>query len=173
MNHWGYLDTLGAWDEAADMPEQLIRALETARSCVHDSDFAAPTSLRAVVAFAQGTGATACEAAAALTGAQLKVPFTVVRSGSVPAFVDEHTLAFVVSASGETTEVIHGGAGATKGVPGCLAAYPPSEILKILRRKPESCYTSCDDGTPTRSDAMRRWTAKPEGSTQGLSMPNT
>ena len=32
VNDWGYLDTLDAWDEAAaDIPEQLIRALETAR----------------------------------------------------------------------------------------------------------------------------------------------
>ena len=57
--------------------------------------------------------------------------------------------------------------GETNGVPECLVAYPPNEILKILRRKPESCYMSCDDGTPTHSSVTLRWTAKLEGSTQG------
>jgi glucose/mannose-6-phosphate isomerase len=135
VNDWGYLDTLGAWDEAADMPEQLIRALETARSCVHDSDVVAPPSPRAVVAFAQGTGATACEAAVALTAGQLKIPFAVVRSGSVPAYVDEHTLAFAVSTSGETGEVIEGGAGAaTRGarLVGIGAEGPESSLTRLV-----------------------------------------
>jgi hypothetical protein len=45
-----------------------------------------------------------------------------------------------------------GGAGARNGVPGCLAVYRPNEILKILRKKPESCCTVARMGrhrTPT------------------------
>src|ERR1700687_4146825 len=45
-------------------------------------------------------------------------------------------------------------AGAMKGVPRCLAVYPPNEILKILGRKQENCYMTCDDGTPRHSDGI-------------------
>ncbi len=105
MNPWGYLDTSGAWDGAAAMPEQLEGALRIAQRAAQASDFdlAAPTGN--VVAFAQGTGAAACEAAAALTAAQLSVPFSVVRDGRTPKFVAGHTLAFAVALRGEGAEV--------------------------------------------------------------------
>lgn len=112
MNNWGYLDTLGAWDAAADLPEQLIRALETARQSTHHAGVAAPASPRTVVAFGQGTAATACEAAAAVTFGRLEVPFSVVRGADVPGFVDEHSLVFAVSVTGETEEVLAAARGA-------------------------------------------------------------
>ncbi len=112
MNDWGYLDTLGAWQAAADLPEQLIRALETARQSTHHAAVAGSASPRTVVAFAQGTAATACEAAAALTAARLEVPFAVHRGRDVPGFVDEHSLAFAVSVTGETEEVLAAATGA-------------------------------------------------------------
>ncbi len=112
MNDWGYLDTLGAWNEAAVMPEQLSRAHQAASECVRAAAFAPPMSPRAVVAFAQGTAATAADAVAALTARHLAVPFAVVRGSDVPAYVDEHTLAFAVSTSGETEEVLAAAAAA-------------------------------------------------------------
>jgi hypothetical protein len=87
--------------------------------------------------------------------------------------IRSHGISSLVSQSISGSPPVHGGAGATNGVPECLAAYLPNEILKILRRKPESCCTTCDDGTPPHSDVMLRWTAKPEGSKQGWPMPNT
>lgn len=110
MNHWGYLDTLDVWDEAAAMPEQLVRALEAAQSSVRAAAFAAPRTLRAVTAFADGTGAVSCAAAAAMTAARLAVPFAVIRDGAVPAYVDEHTLVFAVSVNGEDEAVLRGAA---------------------------------------------------------------
>ncbi len=105
MNDWGYLDTLGAWDEAAALPEQLSGASRAADECARAAAFAAPMPTRAVVAFAQGTAATAADAAVALSARHLAVPFTVVRGTEVPGYVDEHTLAFVATTAGETEEV--------------------------------------------------------------------
>jgi glucose/mannose-6-phosphate isomerase len=105
VNPWGYLDTSGAWDGAAAMPEQLEGALGVALGAAEasDFDFEAPTGN--VVAFAQGTGAAACECVAALTAAQLSVPFSIVRDGRTPKFVAGHTLAFAVALRGEGAEV--------------------------------------------------------------------
>ena len=100
MNPWGYVDTRGAWDDVSALPERLHAAFDDARRSTA-ATAVAPSPTRAVVAFAQGTGALACEAAAALTAAHLTVPFTVIRAADVPAFVDRHTLAFAVSLSGE------------------------------------------------------------------------
>ncbi|HVT41675.1 MAG TPA: SIS domain-containing protein [Acidimicrobiales bacterium] len=86
------------------MPEQLAAAFAAAGQITAGSPFAAPTPTRAVVAFAQGTGALACEAAAALTANELAVPFVMVRGATAPRFVDDHTLAFSVSLPGEGDE---------------------------------------------------------------------
>ena len=53
--------------------------------------------MRAVAAFGQGTGGTACEAAAALSSPHLGVPLWVGHGPDVPAFVDGHTLVLAVS----------------------------------------------------------------------------
>ena len=111
MNDWGYLDTLGAWDGAAGVPERLTRALERAQHSLRSGGaLAVPAAPRAVVAFAQGTAATACEAAAACVASQLAVPFAVVHGTEVPAYVDGDTLALAVSVTGEAEEVLASGA---------------------------------------------------------------
>jgi glucose/mannose-6-phosphate isomerase len=133
VNDWGYLDTLGAWDEAAVMPEHLIRAHRAAEECIRAAAFALPTAPRAVVAFAQGTAATAADAVAAVTARYLAVPFTVVRGSEVPAYVDEHTLAFVVSTSGETEEVL-AAAGAAGSRGAVLVGLGPAGVDSSLDR---------------------------------------
>src|SRR5271157_3811887 len=62
-------------------------------------------------------------------------------------------------------------AGAMKGVPRCIAAYPPNEILKISGKKQENCYMTCDDRTLGHSGGIIRWIAKLEGSLQGWPTP--
>ncbi len=106
MTDTEYLDTLGLWDAAATLPEQLSEALETARHAweiLRPSDGAA---VRAVAAFGLGTGGIACEAAAALVAPDLAVPCWLGHGADVPAFVDRHTLAFAVSSSGRTEETL-------------------------------------------------------------------
>jgi glucose/mannose-6-phosphate isomerase len=98
-------DTLGMWEAAAALPEQLRAALElAARSFT--GRLPDPASIGAVAAFGLGTAATACEAAAAVAAPHLRVPFWVARGAPVPAFVGAGTLCFAVALGGENPETI-------------------------------------------------------------------
>jgi glucose/mannose-6-phosphate isomerase len=146
VNAWGYLDTLGAWDEAAAMPEQLIAAHGAAQECVRTAEFAAPTTPRAVVALAQGTAATAADAVGALTAGHLAVPFTVERGGELPAYVDEHALVFAVSTNGETEEVVAAGAAArSRGAVliGLGAVDADSSLGRVVRANEHAAALWC------------------------------
>ncbi len=113
-----YLDTLGLWEAAAALPEQLSSALDTARDAFDELGPPDAAAVRTVAAFGLGTGGTACEAAAALTAGHLAVPFWLGHGPEVPAFVDEHTLVFAVSSSGGTDETLAAAAAASaRGAP--------------------------------------------------------
>jgi len=92
-----YLDSLGMWEAATALPEQLLAALAGARDAFAGSALRSAATVRSVAAFGQGTGATACEAAAALAAPHLHVPLWVGHGAEVPAFVDSDTLVLVVS----------------------------------------------------------------------------
>jgi len=100
-----YLDTLGIWEAAAALPEQLTAALETSRRAFGGDALPPGEAVRAVAAFGEGTAATACHAAAALAAPHLRLPFWVGDGATVPAFVDEHTLVFAVSCAEGTDAV--------------------------------------------------------------------
>jgi glucose/mannose-6-phosphate isomerase len=101
-----YLDTLGLWDAAAALPEQLSVAFETARDALESLGPPDVAAVRTVAAFGLGTGGTACEAVAALGAPHLRVPFWLGHGPEVPAFVDAHSLVFAVSSSGGTEETL-------------------------------------------------------------------
>jgi glucose/mannose-6-phosphate isomerase len=104
----GAPDTLGMWEAAATLPEQLSEGSRAA------SDAFGPGAIspggggafRAVAGFGLGTGAAACAAAAAVAEADLAVPFWVGDGSAVPAFVDSGTLVLAVSSSGSTVETL-------------------------------------------------------------------
>jgi glucose/mannose-6-phosphate isomerase len=98
------LDTLGMWEATAALPEQLSWASRTADSAF--TGLAAGDGLRGVAAFGLGTGGIACAATAALTAADLAVPFWVGHGSALPAFVDTSTLVLAVSTSGDTEETL-------------------------------------------------------------------
>ncbi len=103
------LDTLGAWDEAAALPEQLVEALELSRISAAKFPLAAYAS-RSVVAVGFGVAAAACDAVAALTATSLAVPFTVLRDAQLPELVDGYTLVLALSSTpgcAETDAAVH------------------------------------------------------------------
>lgn len=104
MSDRQYLDTLGMWEAAAALPEQLPAALDTAGRAFAGCAFPSGASVRAVAAFGLGTGGTACDAVAALAAPHIRVPFWVGHGSDVPAFVDDHTLVLAVSGA-DGTEV--------------------------------------------------------------------
>jgi glucose/mannose-6-phosphate isomerase len=101
-----YLDTLGLWEAAAALPEELSEGLDTAHGALQVLGPTDATAVRTVAAFGLGTGGTACEAAAALVAPLLPVSFWLGHGDEVPAFVDEHTLVLAVSCSGDTAETV-------------------------------------------------------------------
>jgi glucose/mannose-6-phosphate isomerase len=102
------LDTLGMWEAAASLPEQLSGALRTAGDALGTGALSPPGGgvFRAVAAFGLGTGGMAAAAAAALCAPDLAVPFWRGEGTAVPAFVGADTLVFAVSSSGGTAETL-------------------------------------------------------------------
>jgi glucose/mannose-6-phosphate isomerase len=93
------------WEAACAWPDQLTDAFEAGRRAF-GSSAGADRPVRAVVGFGVGTGAAACDAAAALTAGQLAVPFIVRRDSVVPALVGPDCLVVAVAcgASPETVD---------------------------------------------------------------------
>jgi glucose/mannose-6-phosphate isomerase len=106
VTHPQYLDTLGVWDATVGLPEQLRAAAATAEAVLEDTVLPRPGDIRSVVVFGMGSGATAAEAVAAYGTGRASVPVWVGNGYESPAFVGPHTLAFAVSASGDTEETI-------------------------------------------------------------------
>ncbi len=97
------LDTLGAWDEAASLPEQLVEVLDWSRENVVIESLAR-YAIRSVVAVGLGVAGTACEAIATLGGPDLAVPLTVGHGSELPAFVDRYSLVIALAASPGSAE---------------------------------------------------------------------
>ncbi len=109
MSTGSHLDTLGLWDEAAALPEQLVEVLDWSRESVVTESLAR-SAVRSVVAIGLGVAGTACDAVAALTAPDLAVPLTVRHDARLPAFVDGYSLVVALSSSpgcAETEAVIH------------------------------------------------------------------
>jgi glucose/mannose-6-phosphate isomerase len=103
-----YPDSLGMWEAAVALPEQLSTSLIRSQQAFGSLGAAAGSGVpvRNVAAVGLGTGGTACEAAAALVAPQLPVPFWVGHGAELPAFVGHDTLLFAVSSSGATEETL-------------------------------------------------------------------
>jgi glucose/mannose-6-phosphate isomerase len=97
------LDTLGLWDAAAGLPEQVDAAIGGSLDALGQIDLPVATARRAVVICAMGSSGLAGDAAAAAGAA---IPVVVSKSYDVPAFVGPDTLALAVSWSGETEETV-------------------------------------------------------------------
>jgi glucose/mannose-6-phosphate isomerase len=101
-----YLDTVGMWEAAAALPEQLTETLEAAARAFPEDALPASDSIHAVALFGLGTSASATRAAAALVAPELPVPLWAGSGPEVPAFVGPGTLVGAVSTSGATPETL-------------------------------------------------------------------
>jgi glucose/mannose-6-phosphate isomerase len=99
----GVLDSEGMLDAALALPEQVARAVESARGLDGLPD---REEIEQVVVLGMGGSGIAGDVLMAAAGPYLPLPVLVFRSYHVPAFVDEGTLVFAVSFSGDTEETI-------------------------------------------------------------------
>ena len=97
------LDTQGMREAHASMPDQIERAATAARHLegLPDHDW-----VEQIVVLGMGGSGIAGDVVHAVTSALSPVPITVVKNYELPAFVGEGTLAFAMSFSGNTEEVL-------------------------------------------------------------------
>jgi len=99
----GALDSLGMLDAAARLPEQIVDAAQRARGLDNLPD---RDDVQHVVVLGMGGSAIAGEVLQGAAGPYVPVPVLVFRGYTVPAFVDETSLVFAISFSGDTEETV-------------------------------------------------------------------
>jgi glucose/mannose-6-phosphate isomerase len=97
------LDTLGMWDAAAQLPEQLAAA---ARAVEDVAGLPPRRSIANLVVLGMGGSGIAGDVFQATAGPDLAVPVSVVKSYCPPGFVGPASLVFAVSFSGDTEETV-------------------------------------------------------------------
>lgn len=99
----GVLDTLGMFEAAAGLPEQVEAAAAAAHGLAGLPDRA---YVENIVLLGMGGSGIAGDVLTAVAGPFLPVPVTVAKSYAAPDFVGRGSLVFVVSFSGDTEETI-------------------------------------------------------------------
>lgn len=97
------LDTVGMFDLAEGLPEQVSDAVLRARVVGAVGD---PETIESIVVLGMGGSGVAGDILRAIAGPLLPVPVISVKSYECPAFVGEGSLVFAISASGDTEETI-------------------------------------------------------------------
>jgi glucose/mannose-6-phosphate isomerase len=99
----GLLDTVGMFDLAAALPEQVAAAAELAAAVDGLPDH---EDIEQVVVLGMGGSGIAGNVLAAVAAPFMAVPVTVVKSHQAPASVGPGTLCFAISYSGDTEETV-------------------------------------------------------------------
>jgi glucose/mannose-6-phosphate isomerase len=97
------LDSLGMFDLAASLPEQVEEAAKRAAGVASGLD---PASIENVVCIGMGGSGMAGDVVSAVASPLLPVPVVVIKSYECPAFVGSESLVFAISASGQTEETV-------------------------------------------------------------------
>jgi glucose/mannose-6-phosphate isomerase len=103
MTDVDHLDTLGMFEAAASLPDQVETAVEYGRGVVGLPDRA---GIENVVVLGMGGSGVAGDVLLSTAGPFMPVPVVVVKSYVLPAFVSDATLVFAVSFSGDTEETV-------------------------------------------------------------------
>ena len=99
----GAIDTLAMFEAAAGLPEQVEAAVAAAASV---DELPRHDDIENVVVLGMGGSGIAGDILPVIAGPFMAVPVLVHKGYGVPNFVDEHTLVFAVSFSGDTEETV-------------------------------------------------------------------
>lgn len=100
------LDSLGMFDAAAAMPEQVAVAAASTRAALAELALPAHDDIQHVVVVGMGGSGIAGDVAREVAGPLMAVPVVVHKGYGVPNFVDPTTLVIAVSFSGDTEETV-------------------------------------------------------------------
>jgi glucose/mannose-6-phosphate isomerase len=137
------VDSLGFGAALAGLPEQLAAAHEVAGKV---SASALPDAARfdRIVMLGMGGSGIAGNVVQAVGTATLPVPVTVLKHYRTPAFVNERTLAFALSYSGDTEETVEMARGAL-AAGATLVAISSGGTLAQLAEESDSLHVPCPD----------------------------
>lgn len=124
----GVLDTLGMFDAAAALPEQLEIAAARAKDVEglpHHDD------IENVVVLGMGGSGIAGDVLTVTAGPFMAVPIVVHKGYSIPNFIDEHTLVFAISFSGNTEETLEAAAEAAMAGGRMVAISNGGELAEL------------------------------------------
>jgi len=137
------VDSLGFGDALAALPEQLAAAHEVAGK-VPGSALPDAAAFDRVVTLGMGGSGIAGNVLQAVGTATLPVPVTVLKHYRTPAFVNDRTLAFALSYSGDTEETLEMARGALDAG-ATLVVISGGGALERLARESGSLHVPCPD----------------------------
>src|SRR5262245_34858674 len=137
------VDSLGFGDGLSALPEQLAAAHEVAGK-VPGSALPDAASFDRIVTLGMGGSGIAGNVVQAVGTATLPVPVTVLKHYRTPAFVNERTLAFALSYSGDTEETVEMAHGALAAGATLVAISRGGELARVAEES-GSLYVPCPD----------------------------
>ena len=147
MPEAGRLDTLGLWDATLGLPEQVAEAILPP----HSLDLPPAETFEHVVVLGAGPCGLAGDALVAAAGPLLPLPVLVVRSYVVPPFVGRATLAFALSADGNTDEVLESAQEAAVAGATVVGISGPGQLASLCRQWGAPLVTLPADLPPARA----------------------
>ena len=137
------VDSLGFGDALAALPEQLTAAHELAGK-VPASALPDAAGFDRIVTLGMGGSGIAGNVLQAVGTATLPVPVTVLKHYRTPAFVNDRTLAFALSYSGDTEETIEMARGALAAGATLIAISSGGELARLAQES-GSLHLPCPD----------------------------
>lgn len=137
------VDTLGFGDALAALPEQLASAHEVAGK-VPASALPDAAAFDRIVTLGMGGSGIAGNVLQAVGTATLPVPVTVLKHYRTPAFVNDRTLAFALSFSGDTEETVEMARGALAAGATLIVISSGGELARLAQES-GSLHVPCPD----------------------------
>jgi len=135
------LDSLGLFDAAAGLPEQIAVAASAAAQVggLPDHD-----DIENVVVLGMGGSGVAGDILPVVAGPFMAVPVVVHKGYGIPNFIDQHTLVFAVSFSGDTEETVEAATEAAEAGGRIVAITRGGELGRLARLWDAPCVTIAD-----------------------------
>jgi len=148
------LDTLGMFDAAAGMPEQVERA---AREAERVAGLPPREAVENVVVLGMGGSGIAGDLVLAVAAPFMAIPVVVLKSYTLPAFVGEGSLVFAVSFSGDTEETVEAATDAASQGAKVVVVTSGGELGRLAQGWGSPCPTP----SPSPEPGWGPWPSRP------------